>query len=153
MFEECRIEGDFTLSSGRRSIYLYDFDLLLPREAAHYSELLLQSVPTDIKRVVDFVATPAIGGIIPGFLIAFALARPLVILDKEGHLRGPDFQTGSYLLVDDVETSFTQANRVRAALKNNRCLAIACYIFRGNGVDLTKQDVPVYYLERKEEEE
>ena len=71
MFEECRIEGDFTLSSGRKSAYFYDLDLLLPREAATYTELLLQSIHMDTRKDIDFVACPAIGGVVPGFSYNF----------------------------------------------------------------------------------
>lgn len=152
MFEECAVFGDFTLSSGRRSNVFYDFDLLLPRETAMYAEQLLQQVPEDLRRRADFVAVPALGGVIPGFLIAFALGRPLLVVDKEGQVRGPDFKVGAYLAVDDVTTSFGQVDRVREALKGRECLAIASYIFRGTREDLGRQDVPVYYLARKEEE-
>ena len=152
MFEECARKGSFSLSSGRKTDVFYDFDLLLPKEAAQYTEMLLQSVPTDVKRKISFVASPSIGGIVPGFLTAFALNKPFVIVDADGNLRGPAFDQGSYLLVDDVATSFNEANRVRKALSGKKCVGVACYIFRGSAVDLGKQDVPVFYLERKEEE-
>lgn len=156
MFEECRLEGEFILSSGRKSQVFYDFDLLKPVEAAVYVEQLLQQIPNDIMRRVDFIASPALGGIIPGFLAAFASKKPLVIVDKDGKIRGPEFQSGKYLIVDDVITSFKAANHVRKSLAIWRtdCLGVAAYIFRGSYKDLSaNNDVPAFYLARKEQEE
>ncbi len=133
MFEECRLEGEFTLSSGLKSSFFYDFDLLHPRETAGYVERLTREVPEEIWKKIDFVAAPALGGIVPGFLMAFAKQKPLVLIDKEGKLRGPEFKTGKYLVVDDVITSFKAANKVVAACGSG-CMAVgaAAYIFRGS---------------------
>jgi len=153
MFEECRVEGNFTLSSGRTSDVFYDFDLLTPREAAEYVEQLLRQMePVFNWDEVDFIAAPAVGGIVPAFLTSFAKDKPLVIVDKEGHPRGPEFSTGNYLIVDDVITSFKAANRVVKALPESNCLGVAAYIFRGSYEDLNKQDFNAYYLARKEQE-
>lgn len=156
MFEECRLEGDFTLSSGRKSDVFYDFDLLQPREAANYVEQLVNQVPKEIWNTVDFIAAPALGGIVPGFLVAFAKQKPLVIIDKEGKPRGPQFDTGRYLIVDDVITSFKAANLVRDSLtrssKGLEAVGVCAYIFRGSWDDLGKQGYPAFYLARKEQE-
>ncbi len=154
MFEECRLEGEFTLSSGLKSSFFYDFDLLHPRETADYVERLAREVPEEIWKKIDFVAAPALGGIVPGFLMAFAKQKPFVLVDKEGKLRGPEFKTGKYLIVDDVITSFGAANKVVAAC-GRECVVVgvAAYIFRGNRQDLEKQDYPAFYLARKEQEE
>lgn len=151
LFSECRLEGDFTLSSGRNSTVFYDFDLLRPREAADYVQRLLSQLEgvVDWDRV-DFVAAPALGGIVPGFLVGFALDKPLVIIDKGNKPRGPEFRSGRYLIVDDVTTSYLAAKRVIAALPLCECKGILCYIFRG---DVTKQILPTFYLSRKEVEE
>ena len=153
MFDECKIEGDFVLSSGRKSQYFYDFDLLLPRETATYSEYMVQAVPRDLKKSINFIATPATGGIIPGFLMAFAMAKPLVIVEKDGTLRGPKYDGGNYLIVDDVISSFREVNRVRSLLPKSKCVGVSAYIFRGAMSDLTRQDFPCFYLSRKEIEE
>lgn len=154
MFEECRLEGDFTLSSGRKSTVFYDFDLLKPAESAEYIEQLVRQIPPSFWRKVDFIASPALGGIVPGFLVAFATKKPLVIVDKAGKPRGPEFKAGSYVIVDDVITSFTAANFVKASLAGKECVGMLAYIFRGTYQDLTaNKDVPIYYLARKEQEE
>jgi len=156
MFEECRLEGDFTLSSGRKSDVYYDFDLLQPRETANYVEQLSNQVPKELWETIDFIAAPAVGGIIPGFLVAFAKQKPLVIIDKEGNARGPQFDTGRYLIVDDVITSFKAANLVRDSLARGssrlEVVGVCAYMFRGSWDDLGKQDYPAFYLARKEQE-
>ncbi len=152
MFEECRLEGDFSLSSGRKSSVFYDFDLLRPRETAEYVEQLLKQIPDGLWDEISFIASPALGGIVPGFLVAFAKQKPFVVIDKEGKPRGPQFDTGRYLIVDDVITSFKAANSVRAALPGMEAAGVAAYIFRGSRADLDKQDYPAFYLARKEQE-
>jgi len=154
MFEECRLEGDFTLSSGRHSGVFYDLDLLQPRETANYVEKLLHEIPEEMWAEIDFVASPALGGVIPGFLVAFARQKPFVFMDKGGQLRGPEFKSGKYLIVDDVITSFQAANKIVAACGPG-CVVVAAaaFIFRGNRQDLEKQDYPAFYLTRKEQEE
>jgi len=154
MFEECKLEGDFTLSSGRTSKVFYDFDLLKPIEAAIYVEQLVQQIPKEVKNQIGFIAAPAMGGIIPGFLVAFAQKKPLVVIDKEGKTRGPDFRGGKYLVVDDVITTFQAARLVKDALPECECLGVAAYIFRGSYRDLeANKDIPAFYLARKEQEE
>lgn len=157
MFEECRLEGEVILSSGRKSNVFYDFDLLQPREIADYAEKLVHEIPEELWEEIAFIAAPALGGIIPGFLVAFARQKPFVIVDKEGKIRGPEFKAGKYLIVDDVVTSFKAANHVRNSLARNseklETLGIGAYIFRGTRADLNKQTYPVFYLARKEQEE
>ncbi len=152
MFEECRLEGNFKLSSGRKSPYFYDFDLLNPEEAAAYAKELVDSLPKTFLKGVDFIASPAIGGIIVGFLVAFALNKHLVIVDKDNSPRGTDFKASRYLIVDDVITTFQAVNRVEKALGENQCVGAAAFIFRGDLEDLTAQDFPTFFLSRKEPE-
>ncbi len=156
MSEEYRLEGEFILSSGRESEVFYDFDLLQPREAASYVEQLVRKVPEDLWKEIDFVASPALGGIVPGFLTAFAKQKPFVVIDKKGKIRGPQFNTGRYLIVDDVITSFQAANLVRDSLSKSseglEAVGVCAYIFRGSYADLEMQDYPAFYLSRKEQE-
>jgi len=156
MFDECKLERDapFVLSSGRRSRVFYDFDLLKPRETAEYVKRLIDEIPSDVKKKIDFIVAPAVGGIVPGFLTAFALDKPLVVVGKEGKARGPQFKGGRFLVVDDVITSFQAVNHAISALsKECKCLGALAYIFRGNLQDLKKQTFPAFYLARKEQEE
>ena len=99
------------------------------------------------------MASPALGGIILGFLMAFAKQKPFIVMDKGENLRGPEFKTGKYLIVDDVITSFQAANKVVTAC-GPKCVpvGVAAFIFRGSKQDLEKQDYPAFYLTRKEQE-
>jgi len=152
MFEECRVEGAFSLTSGRSSSVFYDFDLLLPTETANYVQDLVKQVPDEILEQVEFVVSPSVGGIVPGYLAAFALRKPFVIVNKDGTKRGPEFLAGKYLIVDDVITSFQAANKVVAALPGMEPLGVAAYIFRGSRADLDAQSYGAFYLARKEQE-
>lgn len=151
MFEECRLEGDFTLSSGRKSAAFYDFDLLSTEETARYAKLLVEQLPKSLVEQIDFIAAPALGGIEIAFLVAFALNKPRVKIDKEGFVRGPDFRSQRYLVVDDVITSYQAVNKVQKALGDNQCVGAAAFIFRGLATDVPTE-FPTFYLTRKEPE-
>lgn len=151
MFEECRLEGDFTLSSGRRSSVFYDFDLLSTEETVRYSKLLVSEIPKSLIARADFIASPALGGIELGFLMAFSLNKPRVKVDKKGFVRGPEFRAQRYIIVDDVITTYKAVNRVREALGDNICIGAASFIFRGYSTDVPSE-FPTFYLARKEPE-
>ncbi len=151
MFEECRLEGDFTLSSGRKSTAFYDFDLLSTEETANYARLLVGELPAALVEKIDFIASPAIGGIEIAFLVAFALNKPRVKIDKEGFVRGPEFKSQRYLVVDDVITSYKAVNKVQEVLGDNQCIGAAAFVFRGLATDVPKE-FPTFYLARKEPE-
>ncbi len=152
MFEECRLEGDFKLSSGRRSPYFYDFDLLSPEETTAYAKELVDTIPKGIVEGIDFIVSPAVGGITVGFLVAFALNKRFVIIDKDNNLRGTDFRASRYLVVDDVITTYQAVNRVEEALGDNQCAGAVAFIFRGDLHDLMSQEFPTFFLARKEPE-
>jgi orotate phosphoribosyltransferase len=152
MFEECRLEGDFKLSSGRKSPYFYDFDLLSPEETTVYAKELVDTIPKEMVEGIDFIASPAVGGITVGFLVAFALNKLFVIIDKDNNPRGTDFRASRYLVVDDVITTYQAVNRVEETLGDNQCVGAVAFIFRGDLEDLTKQEFPTFFLSRKEPE-
>ena len=149
MFNECRLEGQFSLSSGRESEVFYDFDLLSTEETASYAKLLVDQLPEEVVAKVDFIASPALGGIELAFLVAFALNKPRVKIDKKGLVRGPEFQGQRFLVVDDVITSYQAVNRVREALAGNQCVGAAAFIYRGFSKELSKE-FPTIYLAQKE---
>jgi orotate phosphoribosyltransferase len=158
MFEHVRLEGEFTLSSGRKSKYFYDFDRFAPHEHLKASHELFKLVK-DVR--FDYIVAPALGGIIPAFIVAGAHGAPLLIIDHEGNIRG-NCREGAfkYLMVDDVVTSMETAHRVYGALNGasdeRKCVGIASYIFRGTDKDLAIGKAhfdTVAFLERKEVEE
>ena len=151
MFEECRLEGEFTLSSGRKSTIFYDFDLLDTRETADYAKQLADQLPRELVDQIDFIATPALGGVEIAFLVAFALNKPRVKIDTRGFIRGPEFKSQRYLVVDDAISTYQAVNRVREILGENRCVGAAAFIYRGLSRDLS-DDIPTFYLAHKESE-
>lgn len=156
MFESVRLEGDFTLSSGRKSNVFYDFDLLKPEEhlAASFK---LTNLCEGLS--ADTIIVPALGGIIPGFLMAGAKNANLTIVTHDNKIKGrkPGF---SFLVVDDVITSFGTIDRivdlVRSECGRVHLVGVASYIFRGSEEDLEegkKKYKEIRFLERKEIEE
>lgn len=145
MFEECKIEGDFTLSSGKKSNVFYDFDLLSPSQMLAYIDKLCLKLPLPVLKF-DYVVAPAIGGIIPGWVIAGELGKKFLTVDKEGKVRGGTPSADhKYLIVDDVISSYGTAKRIAAALPLLQCVGIAAFIFRGD-----KMIKNTFVLEHKE---
>ncbi len=153
MFEECRIKGEFDLSSGKKSPYFYDFDLLSSEALMEYSAKLVALIPKSLKREIDFVATPILGGIEISFVVAGALKVPRVkVLTVEKRTRGPVFTNKKYLIVDDVISSGQAVNKVIDILSDNVCIGTAAFVFRGTSEETLVKSFPMYYLEQKEVE-
>jgi orotate phosphoribosyltransferase len=154
MFEECRIKGEFDLSSGKKSPYFYDFDLLSSEDTMEYAYALAELIPQDLRDRVDFIATPILGGIEIAYVIAGILGKPRVkVLTVEERTRGPVFEGKKYLIVDDVVSSGQAVNKVMSILTDNLCVGVAAFIFRGPSEESLDLTFPLYYLERKEVEE
>lgn len=153
MFEECRIKGEFDLSSGKKSPYFYDFDLLSSEALMEYSVKLAALIPKSLKMEIDFVATPILGGIEIAFVVAGALKVPRVkVLTVEERTRGPVFTNKKYLIVDDVISSGQAVNKVINILADNVCIGTAAFVFRGTSEETLVKSFPMYYLEQKEVE-
>ena len=151
MFEEVRIVGDFTLSSGAKSNVYYAVEALTPREVSMYASLLAVKIPLE---PLDFIVTPAYGGIPLATLIAFHMRLPLITVEKDNKLRGPNLDGvgDRYLIVDDVVSTYNEIERVtRLVRRHKSCnpIGVACYMFRGT---IERPHPPLYYLEKKEAE-
>ena len=146
MFDECRLEGDFTLSSGRKSNTFYDFDLLDAYEVnQHAYNLWLKEIPWES---IAFIAAPTIGGIEIAFSMAYWANKPhLKVCTKTGEVRGRKFSGQNYLIVDDVISTMGTINKVKKILGDNICIGAATFIFRG---EKEPSNFPLYYLDRKE---
>jgi orotate phosphoribosyltransferase len=150
MFEECCIEEEHELTSGKSSPYYYDFDLLSSRETLDYAEKLADLLPESLRNEIDFVATPIIGGIELAFVVAGILKKPRVkVLTVEERTRGPKFTGKKYLIVDDVVSSGQAISKVQTILGDNFCVGAAALIFRG---EKEPEDLAFFYLEKKEVE-
>lgn len=132
MFEEARIEGDFTLSSGKKSTVFYDFDRVPPAQLLKYADQLCDKIKeSGIK--FDYVVAPAIGGIILGWLVAGEAGVPLVIVDKDNKTRGTWPDKSKFIVVDDVISSYETIKRMRD-LFSDRLVGAAGFIFRGKKI-------------------
>jgi orotate phosphoribosyltransferase len=146
MFEDIRIEGDFLLSSGKRSKYYYDFERLTPGKIRKYGKQLIQTFGF-YEYKFPFVATAAYGGIPLAFSIACDLDVPLIIIEKSDEIRGDvGILCNNYLIVDDVISSYNEIERVQKILRCEAGAATA-FIFRGDELD---PHLTTWFLEKKE---
>jgi orotate phosphoribosyltransferase len=129
MFEEARIEGDFTLSSGKKSTVFYDFDRVPPQLLLQWADQLCDKIKSSGLKF-DYVVAPAIGGIILGWLVAGEAGVPLVIVDKDGKTRGNWPDKSKFIVVDDVISTYDTIKRV-ASIFSDKCVGAAGFIFRG----------------------
>ena len=78
------LEGHFILSSGLRSPrYLQCARVLMdPARAERIARALAAKVPDEIRREIDLVVSPAMGGVIIGHEIGRALNRPAIFVER-----------------------------------------------------------------------
>jgi orotate phosphoribosyltransferase len=152
MFEECRLKGDFILSSGKRSKYFYDFTLLSPLNMTHYCKELKRRIEDERLRF-GCIVSPARGGIVPGWILADLFNIPLVVLEKDktrscyaGGQKLQDDKPVKYLIVDDVVSTYGTVDLVQYHVPGEAA-GVASFIFRGESLRL---DFPTMFLARKE---
>jgi orotate phosphoribosyltransferase len=155
------LEGHFILSSGLRSPrYLQCARLLMdPARAERIARALASRVPDDVRREIDIVVSPAMGGVIIGHEMGRALGRPAVFVERpEGVFelrRGFRLDPGDKaLMVEDVVTTGLSSREAIKAIEaaGGNVIAAASIVDRsGGGVDLgvpytslIRIDVPTY---------
>jgi orotate phosphoribosyltransferase len=155
------LEGHFILSSGLRSPrYLQCARLLMdPARAERIANALVERLPEDIRRDIDIVVSPAMGGVIIGHEMGRALGRPAVFVERpEGKFelrRGFRLERGAkVLMVEDVVTTGLSSREAIKAIEGagGKVIAAASIVDRsGGGVDLgvpytslIRIDVPTY---------
>lgn len=109
---EALLEGHFILSSGLRSPrYLQCARVLMdPARAERLATALAAKLPAGVRDAVDFVVSPAMGGVIIGHEIGRALGKPAMFVERPdgvfGLRRGFRLAPGErVLLVEDVVTT------------------------------------------------
>ncbi len=136
------LEGHFKLSSGRHSgHYLQCARLLMhPARAARIAEALVDRLPGDLRKTIDYVVSPAMGGIIIGHETGRALDRDAMFLERPGGnfelRRGFRIEEGSNILVvEDVVTTGLSSRQAIAAVENlgGHVLALASIVDRTEG--------------------
>jgi orotate phosphoribosyltransferase len=155
------LEGHFILSSGLRSPrYLQCARLLMdPARAERIAQALAERIPDEIRRDIDIVVSPAMGGVIIGHEMGRALARPAIFVERpQGTFelrRGFRLDPGArVLMVEDVVTTGLSSREAIRAIEEagGQVIAAASIVDRsGGGVDLgvpytslIRIDVPTY---------
>ncbi|NUS70533.1 MAG: orotate phosphoribosyltransferase [Ensifer adhaerens] len=155
------LEGHFILSSGLRSPrYLQCARLLMdPTRAERIARALADRLPDDVRRDIDIVVSPAMGGVIIGHEMGRALGRPAVFVERpEGTFelrRGFRLDPGArVLMVEDVVTTGLSSREAIKAIEQagGKVIAAASIVDRSGGeadlgvpyTSLIRIDVPTY---------
>ncbi|ATW05479.1 orotate phosphoribosyltransferase [Sphingorhabdus sp. YGSMI21] len=147
------LQGHFILSSGRHSSkYLQCARLLMnPARAARMAEALVAQIPQNIKRSIDIVVSPAMGGVIIGHEMGRALGLDALFLERpEGTFelrRGFRLEPGQkVLMMEDVVTTGLSSREAIQAIRDagGDVIAAGALVDRSNGA--AQFDVPFFPL-------
>jgi orotate phosphoribosyltransferase len=116
------LEGHFILSSGRRSpVFLQKmFVFQDPERTARLCAALAEKVKAKFGRI-DYVVSPAVGGIVPGYETARQLGAKAIFVEREDGAfklrRGFEIPAGArVLVVEDIITTGLSTRECLAAI-------------------------------------
>lgn len=155
------LEGHFVLSSGLHSpMYLQCARVMMDaRRGARLCKALAGRVKDHIRRPIDLVVSPAMGGVVVGYEMGRQLKVPAIFMERvEGKFalrRGFEIEQGAkVLMVEDVVTTGLSSRECIDAIKacGGKVVGAACLIDRSGGkarigtrlVALAKLSVPSY---------
>jgi orotate phosphoribosyltransferase len=155
------LEGHFILSSGLRSPrYLQCARVLMdPARAERIARALAAKIPDEIRREIDLIVSPAMGGVIIGHEMGRALDRPAIFVERpQGTFelrRGFRIEPGEkVLLVEDVVTTGLSSREAIKAVEQagGKVIGAASIVDRSGGsadlgvpyTGLIRIDVPTY---------
>ena len=155
------LEGHFILSSGLRSPrYLQCARVLMdPARAERIARALAAKLPDEIRREIDLVVSPAMGGVIIGHEMGRALGKPAIFVERpQGTFevrRGFRIEPGDkVLLVEDVVTTGLSSREAIKAVEQagGNVIGAASIVDRSSGnadlgvpyTSLIRIDVPTY---------
>ncbi len=155
------LEGHFILSSGLRSPrYLQCARVLMePDRAERIARGLADRIPADVRKQIEVVVSPAMGGVIIGHEMGRALGRPAMFVERpQGKFelrRGFRLEGGQkVLLVEDVVTTGLSSREAIAAIgeAGAEVVAAASIVDRSGGhadlgvpyTALIRLDVPTF---------
>ena len=158
------LEGHFVLSSGlHSSVFLQKmFVFMDPARTERLCRALAHRI-ADAYGPVDYVVSPAVGGIVPGYETARHLGCKAVFVERENGVfalrRGFVIPQGARIvMVEDIVTTGLSSRECLAALSEHpgRVLGAACLIDRSGGsaalgvslVALARLDIPNYPPDR-----
>jgi orotate phosphoribosyltransferase len=154
------LEGHFILSSGLRSpVFLQKMFIFQdPRR----TEKLCRALAAKAREAfgpIDVVASPAVGGIVPGYETARWLGAKAIFVEREDGVfklrRGFEIPAGArVLMVEDIITTGLSSRECLAALAEHpgKIVGAACLIDRSGGkaeigvprVSLASLEIPAY---------
>jgi orotate phosphoribosyltransferase len=154
------LEGHFILSSGLHSpVFLQKmFVFMDPARTSRVCQGLADRI-REAYGHVDYVVSPAVGGIVPGYETARHLGCKAIFVERENGefvlRRGFSIPPGArVVMVEDIVTTGLSSRECLAALKTHpgNVLGAACLIDRSGGradlgvplVSLVEMDIPVY---------
>lgn len=154
------LEGHFILSSGLRSpVFLQKMFIFQdPERTATLCKALAALAEAKFGRI-DYVVSPAVGGIVPGYETARWLkAKAIFVEREEGEFRlrrGFEIPAGArVLMVEDIITTGLSSRECIAAIRQHpgELVGAACLIDRSGGkadigvprVSLATLDIPAY---------
>ncbi len=162
VFRECGavLEGHFILSSGLRSpVFLQKARVFMyPHQTEKLCRALADKIRAAVPGRIDYVVSPALGGLIPGYETARHLGVPAVWVEREGgefRLRRFEIEPGArVVIVEDIVTTGLSSRETVAAITalGAEVVACACLIDRSAGeadvgvplVALCEYKVPAY---------
>jgi orotate phosphoribosyltransferase len=154
------LEGHFILSSGlHSSVFLQKmFVFMDPARTERLCRALAERI-REAFGAVDYVVSPAVGGIVPGYETARHLSAKAVFVERENGVfalrRGFAIPEGArVVMVEDIVTTGLSSRECLEALRAHpgRILGAACLIDRSGGkadlgvplVSLVELDIPNY---------
>lgn len=150
------LEGHFLLSSGRHSAYYLQCARVLmnPDRAGRLAVALAAKLPHDIRKAIDKVVSPAMGGVIIGQEMGRALQVDAMFVERPTGTfelrRGFSLEPGDkVLMVEDVVTTGLSSREAIKAIEEagGEVIAAASLIDRSAGaVDLGVPFFPLVVL-------
>jgi orotate phosphoribosyltransferase len=143
------LKGHFILSSGRHSDTFLQKALVFqyPKRTAKLCKALAEKIKAKVKKPIDAIVSPAVGGIIPGYETARHLGVPAMFVERQDGVftLRRNFQldeTSNVIVVEDViSTGLSSREAIDAVRKTGaKVLALACLVDRSAGA--AKFDVP-----------
>lgn len=149
------LKGHFILSSGRHSDTFLQKALVFqyPQRTAKLCKALAALIRAKVKKRIDAIVSPAVGGIIPGYETARQLKLPAMFVERQDGV----FQLRRNFHLDDSMNVVVVEDVVSTGLSSRECidaigktgakvLALASLIDRSGGT--AKFDVPFIPLAR-----
>lgn len=143
VFRSCGaiLEGHFILSSGRRSpVFIQKARVFqYPDKTEIVCRALAAKIRAAVPGRIDYVVSPALGGIVPGYETGRQLGVPAVWVEREAgemRLRRFDLPKGArVVVVEDIVTTGLSSRETIAALAalGIEVVACACLIDRSDG--------------------